>query len=51
MIGVSISVVSRLKEVDMFYCKNYGKICKTHNCSVDDIFKFEYPMKNNKGDL
>ena len=42
MAGVSANIITRLKRNEYVSLESIEKICRTLNCSVDDILKFEY---------
>lgn len=42
MAGVSANIITRLKRNEYVSLESIEKICKTLNCSVDDILEFEY---------
>ncbi len=42
MTGVSGNIITRLKRNEYISLESIEKICRTLNCSVDDILKFEY---------
>ena len=49
MTGVSGNIITRLKRNEYISLESIEKICKTLNCSVDDILEFQY--QNEKGNL
>ena len=51
MTGVSGNIITRLKRNEYISLESIEKICKTLNCSVDDILEFQFRMKNKKGNL
>lgn len=42
MTGVSGNIITRLKRNEYISLESIEKICKTLNCSVDDILEFQY---------
>ena len=40
--GVSGNIITRLKRNEYISLESIEKICKTLNCSVDDILEFQY---------
>lgn len=42
MTGVSGNIITRLKRNEYISLGSIEKICKTLNCSVDDILEFQY---------
>ncbi len=42
MAGVSANIITRLKRNEYVSLESIEKICRTLNCSVDDILEFEY---------
>lgn len=42
MTGVSGNIITRLKRNEYISSESIEKICKTLNCSVDDILEFQY---------
>lgn len=42
MTGVSGNIITRLKRSEYISLESIEKICKTLNCSVDDILEFQY---------
>lgn len=42
MTGVSANIITRLKRNEYISLESIEKICKTLNCSVDDILEFQY---------
>ena len=42
MTGVSGNIITRLKRNEYISLESIVKICKTLNCSVDDILEFQY---------
>ena len=38
--GISLNIISRLKRDDYISLESIERICKTLNCSVDDILEF-----------
>lgn len=42
MAGVSGNIITRLKRNEYISLESIEKICKTLNCSVDDILEFQY---------
>ena len=40
--GVSANIITRLKRNEYISLESIEKICKTLNCSVDDILEFQY---------
>ena len=42
MTGVSANIITRLKRNEYISLESIDKICKTLNCSVDDILEFQY---------
>ena len=42
MTGVSANIITRLKRNEYISLERIEKICKTLNCSVDDILEFQY---------
>ena len=42
MTGVSGNIITRLKRNEYISLESIKKICKTLNCSVDDILEFQY---------
>ena len=42
MTGVSGNIITRLKRNEYISLESLEKICKTLNCSVDDILEFQY---------
>ena len=42
MTGVSGKIITRLKRNEYISLESIEKICKTLNCSVDDILEFQY---------
>ena len=42
MAGVSSNIINRLKRNEYVSLESIEKICRTLNCSVDDILEFEY---------
>ena len=40
--GVSANIITRLKRNEYVSMESIEKICKTLNCGVDDILKFEH---------
>lgn len=42
MTGVSGNIITRLKRNEYISSESTEKICKTLNCSVDDILEFQY---------
>lgn len=42
MAGVSANIITRLKRNEYVSLESIEKICRTLNCSVDDILKFDY---------
>lgn len=42
MTGVSRNIITRLKRNEYISLESIEKICKTLNCSVDDILEFQY---------
>lgn len=42
MAGVSANIITRLKRNEYISLESIEKICRTLNCSVDDILEFEY---------
>lgn len=42
MAGVSANIITRLKRNEYISLESIEKICKTLNCSVDDILEFQY---------
>lgn len=42
MTGVSANIITRLKRNEYISLETIEKICKTLNCSVDDILEFQY---------
>lgn len=42
MTGVSENIITRLKRNEYISLESIEKICKTLNCSVDDILEFQY---------
>lgn len=45
MTGVSGNIITRLKRNEYISLESIEKICKTLNCSVDDILEFQYQNK------
>lgn len=42
MTGVIGNIITRLKRNEYISLESIEKICKTLNCSVDDILEFQY---------
>lgn len=42
MTGVRGNIITRLKRNEYISLESIEKICKTLNCSVDDILEFQY---------
>lgn len=42
MAGVSANIITRLKRNEYVSLESIEKICRTLNCSVDDILEFKY---------
>lgn len=42
MTGVSGNIITHLKRNEYISLESIEKICKTLNCSVDDILEFQY---------
>lgn len=42
MTGISANIITRLKRNEYISLESIEKICKTLNCSVDDILEFEF---------
>ena len=42
MTGVIANIITRLKRNKYISLESIEKICKTLNCSVDDILEFQY---------
>ena len=42
MTGVSGNIITRLNRNEYISLESIEKICKTLNCSVDDILEFQY---------